>query len=201
MSPRVTWASGLGAKRLRAWALGLAFASALGFPADGAAQVRLPSLEYPVKATFLYKFGSFVEWPPAAFASPTAPFVVCIVGDDPFGPVLDRAAANERVGLHPVAVRRMAQVAAGPIPCHVLYTIGSKAQPAAEVLSAVRGAPILTVTDERRGDGARGIVHFVVRNNRVRFLIDGAASEENGLTISSKLMSLSVKAQEREDGP
>jgi len=157
-----------------------------------------PSLEYPVKATFLYKFGSFVEWPQGAFASATAPFVVCIVGDDPFGPVLDRAAANQRVDQHPVVVRHMTQLGRGPIPCHVLYTIGSKAQPTAEVLNAVRGAPVLTVTDDRRGEGPRGMVHFVVRNNRVRFLIDSLATEQGGLTISSKLLNLAVRAAERE---
>ena len=32
--------------------------------------------EYQVKAAFLCKFGSFVEWPPQAFAGPDSPFVV-----------------------------------------------------------------------------------------------------------------------------
>ena len=32
--------------------------------------------ESAVKAAFLYKFGSFVDWPPGVFRSPSAPFVI-----------------------------------------------------------------------------------------------------------------------------
>ncbi|MGH6971763.1 MAG: YfiR family protein, partial [Caulobacteraceae bacterium] len=59
-------------------ALGLALA-----PLPATAQP--PSLEYAVKATFLYKFGPFVAWPTATFASPRSPFAVCVFGEDPFG--------------------------------------------------------------------------------------------------------------------
>ena len=41
------------------------------------------SLEYSVKATFLYKFASFVEWPAGTFSSDAAPFYLCVVGADP----------------------------------------------------------------------------------------------------------------------
>ena len=48
--------------------------------------------EYDVKAAYLYKFTKFVEWPEAAFASAEAPFVIGVIGRDPFaGPgSLDR---------------------------------------------------------------------------------------------------------------
>ncbi len=41
--------------------------------------------EYQVKAVFLFNFGQFVEWPKDAFDTPQAPFVIGILGDDPFG--------------------------------------------------------------------------------------------------------------------
>ena len=158
------------------------------------------SLEYPVKAAFLYKFGAFVEWPPAALDASPSPFVLCVVGDDPFGPALDQAVAGQHVGRHPVTVRRMARIDRGAPACHVLYAAGSKAQPAAQVLAAVQGEPILTVTDETHGDGSHGVVHFVLQSSRFRFEIDAHAASQNGLSISSKLLSLAVSVRPNTEG-
>src|ERR1700681_3665474 len=49
------------------------------------------SNEYQVKAAFLYNFAKFVDWPAEAFGSSGAPFVIGVVGDDPFGGALDQA--------------------------------------------------------------------------------------------------------------
>ncbi len=147
------------------------------------------SLEAPVKATYLYKFVPFVEWPAAAFSSPTQPVTLCILGGDPFGAVLDQAVRDQRIGVRPVVVRRLGRMekATG---CHVLYLSAPRAPAAAEALQSARGAPVLTVTDG--ADNAGGIVSFVLRDNRVRFIIDPTAAATNGLTISSKLLSLAL---------
>jgi hypothetical protein len=145
------------------------------------------SLEYAVKATYLYKFAPFVEWPERAFDTPASPYVVCVAGDDPFGPILDRATAGQSFGERPVMVRRTA-ISAPDAGCHTLYT----ASP--EALAAVRGRPVLTVTDAARGD-AKGIVNFVLQNNRVRFEIDLRQAADNGLPISSKLLTLATQVR------
>ncbi|HTK36568.1 MAG TPA: YfiR family protein [Caulobacteraceae bacterium] len=173
---------------------------ALFAPLAAGAQAPPSSLEYPVKAAFLYKFGPFVEWPASAFETPSSPFVLCVVGDDPFGAVLDQAAAGQRVGRHPVTVRRMAKIDRGGPPCHVLYAAGSKIQPPAQALAAVQGEPVLTVTDGAHGDGSRGIITFVLQNSRVRFEIDARAAVQNGLSISSKLQSLALNARSPGEG-
>jgi hypothetical protein len=168
---------------------------AASLAATGRVQAQSGSLEYPVKAAFLYKFGSFVTWPAPAFEAQGAPVVVCVLGDDPFGSQLDRLVSSATVGGRPLTVRRLARV--GPESgCHILYVGGSQAQPAAEALRAVAGVPVLTVTDEARG-GARGAVHFVVRQNRVRFEIDPAAAARNGLQVSSKLLNLALAVTSR----
>ena len=59
-----------------ALALALCSAGAWGAP---------PAGEYQVKAAYLFNFGQFVEWPAAAWDSLSAPFVIGIVGEDPFG--------------------------------------------------------------------------------------------------------------------
>jgi hypothetical protein len=165
---------------------------ALVLPLDSPCAETTP-LELAVKATYLYKFAPFVEWPAAAFATPSSDFNLCVVGDDPFGDVLDRAVTGQRAGEHPIVVRRLARAAPG---CHILYAASSSAQPMRDILQAVRGTAVLTVTDQAQ-DGAKGIVNLIVQENKVRFEIDDRAASENGLVISSKLLSLAVHVRSR----
>lgn len=155
------------------------------------------SLEWAVKATYLYKFIPFIDWPASAFASPASPIGVCVAGDDPFGGVLDQAVSGQRIGEHPLAVKHLQRVDRQS-GCHVLYVWrGTDAQSLADMLDAVHGTPVLTVTDSVRDAQAKGIVNFVVEDNRVRFEIDNQAAAENGLAISSKLLSLAVYVKPR----
>ena len=149
-----------------------------------------PSLEVAVKAAFLAKFGAYVDWPSTAFDGPSAPLTVCVAGNDPFGPALDKAIAGQHVGDRAIAVKRLKTVTphAG---CQILYLGANDAQTLAQSLDAVRGDSVLTVTDGAKGD-AVGVIDFVLNDNRVRFDIDDRAASANGLQISSKLLSLAL---------
>jgi len=171
---------------LRTAALGLLCATAMSALAQD-------SLEYPVKAAFLVRFGDYVDWPAGAFASPTSPLVVCVVGEDPFGAALDKAAGSPVRG-HPIAVKRL-KTARPDSGCHIAFVAVSEATRAAQQLDALRGAPVLTVTDAK--SGASGIVNFVVKEERVRFDIDDEAALQNELTISSKLLALALNVRAR----
>jgi hypothetical protein len=154
---------------------------------------RADTLEYQVKAAYLYKFTPFVEWPASAFAGPSSPFNVCVLGEDPFGPALDHAVDGHLVGEHPVKVRRLQSVeSAGE--CHILYLGGSRAPVAAAAISKVRGDPILTVTEQNLGVSG-GVIQFLVRDGHVRFTIDTAAALANRVVISAKLLSLAASVR------
>lgn len=143
-----------------------------------------------VKAAFLPRFARYVTWPPAAAPGGTEPFVLCVIGEDRFGRLLDNAANSQSIAGKPVSVRRMrnASEAAG---CHVAFVQGTRAQSAGQILTALDRRPILTVTDAGNGS-PRGVVHFAVINGRVRFFIDQGAAQRRGLTVSSRLLALAV---------
>lgn len=143
-------------------------------------------LEYVVKAAYLFKFTPFVDWPPRAFAAATSPFNMCVVGQDPFGAALDEAVRGQSVDQHPVVVRRYAVATAG-MDCHLLFAGRSPTQSVAQALKLFQGQPVLTVSDQ-----PGGMIRFVLQNGRVRFDVDAAAAQAGGLTISSKLLALSV---------
>lgn len=173
----------------------VAAAGVLGraLPAQGAAGA---APEYAVKAAFLYKFGFFVEWPPARLAGADEPLNLCIAGVDPFGPTLEQVLGTQRIQNHPVAVRRLL-VEDDHAECHILFISGSDAALIGRIVDNVSGRGVLTVTELDFPLGSVGIINFVIANNRVRFDIDAGAARDSGLVISSKLLGLALNVRQR----
>jgi hypothetical protein len=167
-----------------------AVAALVASPPTGLAQ-QAP-LEAAVKAAYLAKFAPFVSWPPGAAG--VGPFFICIIGSDPFGAALDQVTEGQQVGGRPIEVRRLA-TARPDAPCQVAFLGGSPGQSIRDAVKVLHGAPILTVTDS--GGDASGVVDFMVAGGRVRFRIDDEAAAEDGLAISSKLLSLAVAVTPR----
>lgn len=154
----------------------LALALCAGVPS------RAQPLDSEVKAAFLTRFPAFVQGLPE-----TSPLNVCLVGADSFGNAIERSASVR------VAVRRLA--AATPASgCHVLYATGGGRQSVRDALAAVAGAPVLTVTDGNAGS-PRGMIHFVVAGERVRFHVDTLQAGRSRLQLSSKLMALALSVR------
>lgn len=156
------------------------------------ARAAVPSAEAAVKATYLVKFGAYAEWPAQAAGGP---FTICEVGRDSLGGALDQAAAGQTVNGRPVVVRRIEQIGPGT-GCDLAYLSGSARQSVSAALAALRGTPVLTVTDAR-WSSARGMIHFDIVSNRVRFHIDDALAATGGIGISSKLLAIALSVRPR----
>ena len=168
------------------WTLAAASALTLYAPAAAIAQPT----DTAVKAAFLPRFARYVTWPAVAMPKGSDPLVLCVVGEDPFGAVLDGAARSQAIDGRRIIVRRLA-FASGAEGCHIAFAAGGHGQSAGQLLNALGSRPVLTVTDAAVGDH-RGMIHFVIAGKRVRFFIDQAAATRNGLTISSRLLALAV---------
>lgn len=180
-------------KRARLGALGrIVLASAL---VVAGAPVRGQLSEDAVKAAFMPKFARYVQWPGTSHPAAHQAFVLCVIGRDPFGAQLDRAAASEAIDGRTVTVRRLASPD-GATGCHIAFVRGPTAQDTARWLLALRSQPVLTITDSRNGP-QRGIIHFSVAAGRVRFFIDDAEAAARGLTISSRLLALALGVRQR----
>lgn len=178
----------------RTWTAALiAFCIALSPRVLAAAEPE--SVEYAVKAAYLCKFGSYVEWPSTAFASPSSPINLCVVGADPFGAALDAAARGQGIGVRAISILRFKTLTQNS-GCHILYIHGSETQRPGPVIAGLRNSGVLTVTDAQ-GPADAGIINFVIKDNRVRFDIDEEAAAQNGLAISSRLLSLALNVKRR----
>ena len=164
----------------------LLLASACLIVAHGLSAADAPT-ENQVQAVFLYNFSRFVEWPPQAFAAPSDPFVIGIVGTDPFGARLDEAVHNEQINGHVLTVRRFRSISKLD-NCQILFIDRSEFARLEQILSALDHHSTLTVS---QADGAaqRGVmIQFATENSRIRLRINVDSARAAGLTISSKLL-------------
>ncbi len=146
-----------------------------------------PPGEYQVKAVFLFNFGQFVEWPAHAYGSASAPFVIGVIGEDPFGKILDEVVRGESLGQHPLVVKRFKSTN-DIADCNILFISRNESARLPEIMAAVRGKNILTVTDIAGAERHGAIIVLFNENNRIRMRINLAAARESQLTISSKLL-------------
>lgn len=172
---------------LRAASLGLMLV-ATTLPQPGRANAPSP-LEQAVKASYLFKFAPFVEWPPAAFTSGDKTFLICVAGEDPFGSVLDDVVRGQRMANRPVRVRRLG-ASGSPAGCHMLFA-GRSAETDYAPFAPLAGQPVLTVSDHNGGPTG-AMIQFVMQAGRVRFQIDDGAARACRLKISSKLLALAI---------
>jgi hypothetical protein len=176
-------------------ALLLACATSEASPQPGPRAQPGVSLEYAVKATYLYKLAPFVNWPPSAFESPDEPFRICVAGEAPVDDYLEHAVAGRSLGTHPFEVRRL-ETLTPDTPCQIVFISRLSSQSVQQALDAVSGKPVLTVVDSSEPHPDGGIVQFVIEHGRVRFVIDTDAAARNHITISSKLLNLALAVRE-----
>jgi len=143
--------------------------------------------EYRVKAVFLFNFAQFVEWPPESFKDASKPFVIGILGADPFEGELDAVVRGETVAKRPFVIERYHDVS-DLQNCNILYISRPQIGHLPQILSALKGRSVLTVSDADRADQAGVMIRLINQNNRIRMQIDVGAARAGKLTISSKLL-------------
>lgn len=152
----------------------------------------LPSMEYRVRATLLYRFADYVTWPGTSFDSSTASLKICIVGRDPFGGYIDQQVTRARQhGGRPFEVTRLpiSANAAQLASCHILYSASTNATEVERLFKLVEKTPVLTVSEI----SGVGVIDFVMREEKVKFEIDLSRAESSNLTLGSMLLDLALR--------
>jgi hypothetical protein len=145
--------------------------------------------EYEVKAAFLYNFGKFVEWPSATLRAREEPFILGVVGEDPFGDALERTVKDKSLHGKRLEVRRFRSIDR-LATCHILFVSASEAASLPRLMKTLEGAPVLTVSDMRGFLEGGGGIRLVMERRSVRFAINRRATDRAGLRVSSQLLKL-----------
>lgn len=146
--------------------------------------------EYEIKAAFIYNFAKFVEWPEDTFTDAKAPLVLGIVGSSPIGAALE-SLENKTVRGRQLIIQ---QVAAqnNLSQCHMIYICESEKSDMNRILEHLGSQPVLTISDIQNFVATGGHINLVIRQNKIRFIINSIAAKKANLKISSRLLKLSI---------
>jgi hypothetical protein len=157
----------------------------LSLAATACAGAASTPTEYDIKAVFLYHFTQFVAWPEAAFPKPDAPFVIGLVGADPFGSALNSIVGGESVGRHRLTVQTINDVTA-EFRCQILYFTEDSEN--LLDLQRLRTAPVLTVGESDSFYKRGGMIQFFLDRRRVRLKVNLEEARAHSLEVSAKLL-------------
>ena len=156
-------------------------------------QSATPS-EYCLKAGFLYNFAQFVQWPEPAFGTNAEVLTIGIVGEDPFGALLDEMVKGEQINRRNLVIRRFGP-GEEPAGCQILFISLSERDRIPALLGSLDGRPMLTVSEADSFIPNGGMIRLFAEQGKIRFEINPRAAERGGLKISSKLLHLARNNQ------
>ncbi len=147
--------------------------------------------EHHLKARYIDGFTAFIQWPKSTFSSPDDPLKLCVLGDNPFGKALDilvdahNDRKTRRSRLRAVDYLRQGNDVSR---CHLLYISKSEESYVQQVLTQVKGKPIVTISSLKNFAINGGMIQFYIRNNKVRFLIDPQTLRNEKLQPDANLL-------------
>ncbi len=148
--------------------------------------------EYAMKAAQIYILAAyFVEWPTDAFESEDSPFIFTVLGDNPFGSILEDTFQNKTIKNRKILIQTNDQLN-DLERCHILFISKSEREILDDILEKIQNWPMLTVSDTT-GFAKQGvIINFFMVNNKIRFKINIDATRRANLKISSQVLELKL---------
>lgn len=142
--------------------------------------------ERELKVAFIYNFMRFTEWPDEVGNTLT----LCVRGPDPFGTTLDTL-QGKAVGTRTLMVqRRGGDLLKG---CQAVFVAAAAASTLAQVLTELRGRPVLTMADSP-GAARQGVnLNMAVAQSRVTFEANLQTARAAQLKLSSQLLRLATE--------
>ena len=146
--------------------------------------------EYKVKAAYIYNFTRYVTWPKAAFTNAQAPFVIAVVGNDPFGKSLD-ALRKRKVANRPIVIKRFASMRDYK-SSHVLFlSFQTTPSQRSEALRKTKGKSVLVVGESPKFAGMGAALNFFPDGNgTIGFELNVDAVKRCGMQVDAKLLSI-----------
>lgn len=168
----------------------LAIGLGYGLPVTHSIAKADSSVEYQVKAAFIYNFIAFTQWPENLGQT----INLCVYGEDFFGSEIDKL-QNKPVDRRHIRVARIdnPEKLAG---CQVIFFSKSVSSNLSNLLSSLPGQPILTLADSLNAISQGVVINMKLVNEKIVFEINLGIARKSGLDISSKLLQLAAKVHQ-----
>ncbi len=147
------------------------------------------TVEYQVKAAFLYHFANFVDWPSSTFKATEGHVRICLLGKSPFGEILAASLAKKTVGDHAFNIQENPPKAQLQ-QCHILYLPDTETAKIQRFRKEISQGEVLTVGETFEFIEKGGMVQFFLQDKKVKFAVNPDAINQTNLKVSSKLLRL-----------
>jgi len=166
------------------------------FAPDPQAPIDARAAERRIKAAYLFKFASYVEWPADAFAAADSPLVIGVASDPALRNELAQMVEGRTIGGRGVRVRTV-QPSHPVRGIHVLYA-GELADVERDALRRhLASQPVLLVSDLAQARALGSMVHFVPVDERLRFDVDLRPVTAGRLKVSALMLSAARRVERR----
>ena len=158
------------------------------------ARAAEPAQERNVKAAFLSKFVSFVEFAESASLPANGPLTIGVLGADDIALELDRLVAGRAPNQRALVVR-VVGVDEPLTGVHMLFVGGDRSERTAQLLAAAAKLGILTVTEVDSGLRLGSTINFRRIDDRVRFEVSLPAAQRSNVKLSARLLDVAWYVQ------
>jgi hypothetical protein len=147
--------------------------------------------EYEIRAAMLLNLTRFIDWPAAKLDAGHPQFLVCILGQDPITPFVDRFLQNQTVDAKPVRVEHLSTLdAAGS--CHMLYVGASERKSLGPAYAELMKNNVLILSERPNTSSPNQVIGLPSIDEHVHIEVDLSAAQRSGITFSSKLLRLAT---------
>jgi hypothetical protein len=157
------------------------------------------SKEYQIKAAYLKRIPSFVQWPEAQIQGAKMPFRFCVLGDFSFGMALAHEIggapiAGRKVELHRIQTEQMRT-------CDLIFFSRSESKHLVKILGDLRGLTILTIGESTGFLEAGGIFELIYEGDSVQMNVNLTAARQAQLRLDARLLALAKRVVVAKEQP
>lgn len=145
------------------------------------------ALEHEIKATYLYNFAKFIDWPVGNFDKD--PIYFCVMDKNSLKKSLELLTRGKSIKNRPLQVLFLAS--ANEIKgCHVLYVSNEIIKKFPDIKKDLRLRDLLSVGEAPDFIDFGGQIQFYIENNNVSFEIDLSAIKRSGLKLDARVLNI-----------
>lgn len=158
---------------------------------------ELRPTESQVEAAYLYNFGKFVTFPADRAASSDS-FQICILGQDPFGEILDSTVRGESISGRKITTQRLSNMQQAHA-CSILFVSLSEESRLLAIIKDADQLGLLTVSEIKHFAERGGMIELVKQEGKIRFEVNLRAAQECHLVLSSELLKVAIRVLQKNE--
>jgi len=162
-----------------------------------ASQSAEPSVEYKLKAGFLFRFLAFTEWPEQRSSSNDDHILIGILGNSPLSEVIGQIQGrtiNDRI----VEIKELdANAPTEELKkCWLLFIPTAQSANLSHIIQKLKGSPVLVVTETLGTIPNEAMITFIPISAKIGFNINKNNADQVGIEFRSKLLRLATNAEQ-----